>query len=401
MLASFSYRSFRLVWLGSFTEHFGEFMELAAILWLVNELTHSPLMLTIVGSCRFIAMIFLPIVGGVVADRVSRRNLLIASLLGAAFLSVCLAILVITGLIAVWHLIAISLLIGVVNSFNHPARHAIIPNLVKRQHLLNAVSLDLISVLASRMIGMALAGAFMTIIGVWPFFVLRAAGCLLAIFWLFLAQIPPTPPIARKQAPWQNLVQGFGFLRTNAVVFGMILLYLIPWLADNTYTSLAPVFATNILNVGTVGYGYLQAAPGLGSLLSLVGLALLTYYGRKTVLLVSTGIIMGLALIGFSASLWLFVSVLLAIVFGAMQTAFVTINTALIQGAIPDEVRGRVMSWREVAFGLGPTGGILFGVIAQNAGAPISLGLLGGICLVISLLQLAFFTKLRKIEQAG
>ena len=114
MLTSLHYRNFRLVWLGSFTEHFGEFMEIAAILWLVNELTHSPLMLTVVGSSRFMSMIFFPIVGGIMADRVNRRSLLIASLLGSFILSVLLAILAITGIIVVWHLIVIGVLGGVV-----------------------------------------------------------------------------------------------------------------------------------------------------------------------------------------------------------------------------------------------------------------------------------------------
>ena len=154
VLASLRYRDFRLVWLGSVTEHLGEFMQTAGILWLVNELTHSPLMLTVVGSVRFIPMLVFPIIGGVVADRVNRRNLLMAALLGAALLSVGLTLLVVTDIIALWHLIVINSLGGVLLSFNHPARHAIVPNLVERKHLLNAISLDTLSVQASGMVGL-------------------------------------------------------------------------------------------------------------------------------------------------------------------------------------------------------------------------------------------------------
>ena len=102
-LTSLRYRNFRLLWLGSVTEHVGEFMQAAAILWIVNEMTHSALMLTIVGSSRFIPMLFMPVVGGVVADRVNRRSLLMFSLLGAALLSIVLTLLVAAGVVALWH----------------------------------------------------------------------------------------------------------------------------------------------------------------------------------------------------------------------------------------------------------------------------------------------------------
>ena len=400
MLASLRYRNFRLVWLGSVAEHFGEFMEIAAILWLVNELTHSPLMLTIVGSLRFAAMILFPIIGGVVADRVNRRSVLIVSLLGSAILSGLLAILVFAELITVWHLIVINLFTGVSMSFNHPARHSIVPNLVKRKHLLNAISLDLISVQVSRMLGMALAGYVIVTLGIWPIFVIRVLGCLLAIFWLLMAQIPPTPSAARGQAPWRNLTEGFHYLRTNTVILSLLLLYLIPWLVDNTVTNFLPIFASDILHIGTVGYGYLQAAPWAGAVLALIGLTILTYYKRKMILLVGAGIVMGISLVGFSASPWAFLSFPLVAVIGAMQITLATVNTTIIQGVIPDEIRGRVMSWREVAFGLGPTGSILFGAIAQYTGTPVSLGLLGGIALVLSLLLIAFLPRFRSIEGA-
>jgi MFS family permease len=398
MLTALRYRDFRLVWLGSTSEHFGEFMEIAAILWLVNELTHSPLMLTIVGSARFMPMIFFPIASGVIADRVNRRSMLIAALLGSALLSVSLAILAVTGLIAVWHLIVIGLLSGVATSFNHPARQTIVPNLVKREHLLNAIALDNISVQGARLVGASIAGYLIVSLGVWPIFVIRALGCLLAIFWLLLARVPPTPPIARRQTPWQSLTEGFRYLRANIMILGLMLLYLVPWLANNTYTNFLPVFASDILHVGTVGYGYLYAAPGLGAIVSLVGLTLFTYYKQKSILLVGAGIIMGVGLISFSASPWVCLSLPLLVVIGAMQVAFSTVNTTIIQGAVPDEVRGRVISWREVAFGLGPTGSILFGAIAQYTGVPISLGLLGGVCFTLSLLLIAFLPRFRSME---
>jgi len=385
MLCSLRYRNFVLVWLGSLTEHFGEFMEIAAILWLVHEMTHSPLILTIVGSCRFFLMIPFSVIGGIVADRVDRRHMLMSALLGSSLLSTCLALLVFTGIIEIWHIVVISLIGGVVMSFNHPARLSILPNLVERKHLLNAVSLDTLSVQGSRIGGMLIAGYLIALVGVWPIFVIRAIGCVLAILWLFLARVPPTQPATSALAPWQNLAEGFHYMRENRVILGLTALYLLPWLVMNTFTNFLPVFANDILHIGPVGYGYLQGAPGLGAIASLLGLALLTYYERKYLLIICSGAAMGIGLISLAASPWLVLSLLSLVVIGGMMNAFVALNTALIQNIVPDNVRGRVIGWREVAFGLGPTGSILFGAIARYTGVPFSLGLMGSICIAISI----------------
>jgi len=136
-------------------------MELAAVLWIANEITSSPFVLTLVGSCRFMFMVFLSLPGGLAADRLNRRNLLIASLLGSILLSISLAVLTATGRVAVWQLIVVSLIHGIVTSLNHPARQAILPNLVDREHLLNAISLETGSVLASQAIAMPVSGYLM------------------------------------------------------------------------------------------------------------------------------------------------------------------------------------------------------------------------------------------------
>jgi MFS family permease len=385
MLCSLRYRNFVLVWLGSLTEHFGEFMEIAAVLWLVHEMTHSPLILTIVGSCRFFLMIPFSVIGGIVADRVDRRRMLINALLGSSLLSTCLALLVITGMIKIWHIVVISLIGGVVMSFNHPARLSILPNLVDRKHLLNAVSLDTLSVQGSRVGGMLIAGYLIALFGVWPIFIIRAVGCVLAVAWLLFARVPPTQSTTSGLAPWQNLAEGFRYMRENRTVLGLTALYLLPWLVMNTFTNFLPVFANDILHIGPVGYGYLQGAPGLGAIASLLGLTLLTYYEHKYLLIICSGAAMGIGLISLAASPWLVLSLLSLVVIGGMLNALIAVNTALIQESVPDHVRGRVIGWREVAFGLGPTGSILFGAIARYTSVPFSLGMMGSICIAISI----------------
>jgi MFS family permease len=391
---SLNYRDFRLVWLGSVTEHIGEWMEMIALLWLVNELTGSPFMLTLVGSCRYIPMVIFPILGGMVADITDRRRLLISALLGAALLSIILAILVKTGTVAIWHIIVLSLLSGVTTSLNHPARQSIVPNLITREHLLNAIALDSASVQASRLVATPLAGYLIACFGVVPVFGLRAAGALLAVCWLLFVNIRLLPPATTK-APWRNVVEGLKYVRGNILLLSMVPLYLLPMLTQNTYSNFLPIFARDILKIGPTGYGFLQGAPGLGALASLIGLASLASHRVRGSLLFTASGIIGIGFVLFSVSNWTFFSLFLLVTIGGTITSFMTINTALIQSHVSDVMRGRVMSLREIAFGLGPVGSLIFGAIAEQSSVSLALGFLGSLCIILSLSLFLLLPKVR------
>ncbi|MFC1968123.1 MFS transporter [Chloroflexota bacterium] len=396
--AALKYRNYSLVWLSSWLEHGGQFMETAALLWLVNEMTGSPFLLTLVGFCRLIPMVFISFIGGIVADRVDRRNLLTLSLLGVILLSLSLAILVHTGLVTMTHIIILALLSGVVTSFNHPARQSIMPNLVPKESLMNAITLDSGSVTISRLIGMPIAGYIILMAGVTPVFGLRAAGALLAIVCLLLARIPPTPPHARKESPWRNLAEGLSYLRGSTIILPLASLFLLPIFSMQSYTNLLPIFAVDVLKIDASGYGLLQGAPGLGALIAIIVIASLRGFRHKGLLLLSVGMVLGLALIAFSGSEWLALSLALLVIVGCMNGAFMALNTTLIQSAISDEVRGRVMSLREVARGLGPVGALLIGAIAEHSGAPFAVAIVGGICLAVCLVLIILMPRVRKLE---
>jgi MFS transporter, DHA1 family, staphyloferrin A biosynthesis exporter len=392
---SLSYRDYRLVWLGSVTEHLGEWMEMIALLWLVNELTHSPLMLTIVGSCRFIPMVVFSVFGGMIVDTMDRRRMLIIALVAAALLSIILAILVKSGAVEVWHLIVIALMGGVATSLNHPARQSIVPNLIRKEHLLNAVSLDSASVQASRFLATPIAGYLIDSFGVVPVFGARAIGALLAICWLSFVKTKLQPPKAANGAPWRNVLDGLKYVRGDVLLFSLVPLYLIPMLTQNTVSNFLPVFARDILRIGATGYGFLQSAPGLGALTSLVVLAALPFYRLKGSLLFSATCVLGLSIFIFSVCKWSYLSLALLVIMGGMITSFMTINTAMIQNHVSDSMRGRVMSLREIAHGLGPVGSLLFGAIAEETSVPLALQLLGVICIVVSV---SLFFRLSKVR---
>lgn len=392
------YPNFRLVWLGSVTEHWGEWMELAAFMWLARELTPSPFMVSLVGFSRFIPRMVAPLVGGVIADRADRRRLLLAALAAAGAASLTLSLLVYLGAVQVWHLIIIGLFNGILIGFNHPARMSIVPNLVRREHLMNAISLDHLSVMGTAVLAGPLVGLIIEEAGVGPVFLLRALGVGLAIFWLLLATVPPTPPTPMGERPLESLNRARHYVRANSVVMTLVLLYFLPNLTYTVYLNLLPIFAVDVLGVSGAGYGWLTTAWGLGALGALMVLASLGDYRHKGALLLVMGVGTGVALMAFAASPWFTLSLALLVLFGAARTVNMALLTTTVQELITDGYRGRVNSFREVVGGSSPVLGLVVGVMAEYTGAPLATGMVGVMVLAGPLAVLLALPQIRRLK---
>ncbi len=375
----------------------GEWMEMAALLWLVNEMTNSPFTVTLVNFARMGPMIIFSFLGGLVVDRMNRRNVLIMALLASTLLSLVLFVLVHTGTVAVWNILLISVLGGVATSFNHPARQTMVPNLVKREHLMNAISLDTTSVMASRVIATPIAGILIQLFGVTPVFGLRAAGAGAAIIWLLFIPAMLPPENTQKRNPFQDLKQGFSYLRQQPLILGQVLFWGLPSLAHAAFNGLLPAFSKDVLKVGPFGYGILQAATGLGSITSLLTLATKGQVRRRGLVMLASGMGMGIAFMGFAYSPWFISSVFLAIAIGAMNTSLTTVNNTIIQEFLTDQMRGRVMSLREVMTGLGPAASLMVGSAAEIAGLTVATAGLGAVVLAIPLALWLLPTRMKKI----
>ncbi len=371
--------------MGSWSEHLGEWMEITALLWLLNDMTRSPFMGTLMVALRFLPATLFAFLGGIVADRSNRRTLLISALLASFVLSIALAAIVHLGAVRPWHLLVYSALSGVIMSFNHPARNTLVPNLVKKEHYLNAITLDNSSVTASRVVGAPLAGFIINYAGTTPVLGLRAAGALLAILWLLLVRVPQMSSDVRRKTPWHNFTEGMGYVWRRKDVLTQVLLYLLPIFITNSYTGVLPYFARNNLGVGPDLYGILNAAPGIGAVGATLILASFVRVRRKGLFLLLAGIAQGVGLLLFAMSPFYFVCVLLLIFVGGTNTVFMTLNNTLIQEIISDEMRGRVTALREVSMGLGPSGSLVSGALAGVIGVPLALGFAGSLSLVVLL----------------
>lgn len=273
-----------------------------------------------------------------------------------------------------------------------------VPNLVKKEHLLNAISLDSASVQASRFIATPIAGYLIADFGVVPVFGARAIGTLLAVCWLMLVKIDLQPPPTVAKRGLRNVIDGLKYVRGDLLLLSLIPLYLIPWITQNTSNNFLPIFARDILKIGASGYGFLQAAPGLGALASLIALAAMPFQRVNGSLLLLTSTFLGIALVLFSVSAWPPLSMTALLVVGGMITSFMTINTALIQSHVSDAMRGRVMSLREIANGVGPAGSLIFGAIAERSSAPFALELLGIACIAVSFLLAFLLSRVRLVH---
>lgn len=366
------YRSFRFVWLGSVSEHLGEFMEIAALLWLVNQMTHSLFDVTLVLAIRQAPMAIFSFLGGVTVDRLNRRLVLQLSLVASIVLSLALMFLARTGTIAIWNILIVAALGGVATSFNHPARQTIVPNVVKREHLMNAIALDSTSVMASRILGMPIAGFLIAWFGVIPVFGLRALGAFTAIMWL--SAVPPLKAASdgQRHNPAKDLREGFRYLGKEPVIRTQVFFYALPMFANIAFMALIPYFSTEVLKVGAAGYGFLQAAPGLGSLITQMTIATMGNVKRRGMALLFYGAMAGVAVIAFSFSSWYALSIIFAIAIGSFTTSMMIINNTVIQEMLTDQMRGRVMSLREVMMGVSPSASLLFGWVGVLAGGPVA-----------------------------
>lgn len=361
------YRNYRLVWLGSLTEHLGEWMELTATLWLVHKIGGTAVDLAMVGFLRHFPLVFLSTIGGEVADRINRRNMVVYTLIFMTLLSISLLFLVRTGRVQIWHIFALSFASSLATAFNHPARQTLVPNLVERQHLMNAVTLDNITTTASRAISVPIAGLLIARFGVGPVFGARAIGSLLAIIWLMMVKVPLIPPSGKKHNMWQNIVEGWNYMKGNPLIMSQVGMYFFAYFAMQASGSFMPIFAEK-LGARAMGYGLLQAAQGFGAVIGLFTLATLGDFNRKGLYLFIAGIAMTLATAFFAISPIFIISMLLLVLAGALNNTYMAINATIIQSAVEDKVRGRVMAWREIAFGLAPTSGLLTGWIATYMG---------------------------------
>jgi Na+/melibiose symporter-like transporter len=249
-----------------------------------------------------------------------------------------------------------------------------IPNLTPKHEWMNSIALDTISVRAASILSAPLAGSFIAFFGTAPLFGISTVGLLMAFFWLMRIHVPANNAVAKKHGSWQNLSRGLKYVATNGLILCLVLVFALREFQHEMSSTFLPFFADSILNSGPTGFGYLNMAQGIGGAVGLFGIATLGNFKYKGRLIIFSGILVGLLLVAFSLSQVLFLSFLLLTAANGFGTVFENVGRTALQSIVPDEMRGRVMSLREVirgavgsfvSYGLG-LGGEYLGVVPTS-----------------------------------
>ncbi|MBI4340114.1 MAG: MFS transporter [Chloroflexi bacterium] len=361
-------RNFALLMAGRVTSNMGRNMRVFARAWLVLELTNSPFLLGLVTSSLSWPMLFMPFVGGILADRIDRRKLVLYTEFALVVLWGVTSLIITLGWIQWWHLMITSVMSGVIQSIGRPGHHAMVGSVVTREQLASAAAIDSAADHWPRAIGLLVATLLIVSVGTEGLFWLTAALQLVTGITLLFLHWKPQEAEARNRSVRGNALEGLSYVKNEPVIFGVVLVAASASLLGGG-GFLMPIFARDILGVGAQGLGTLMLASTLGvSIGSALVMILANFHRRGMVLVI--GSLLGTAFsLGFAVSTVFYLSIALTFLMGLFQTVRGTTVELVLQLLAPNEMRGRVMSLRVSIQGLSWIGVLMLGALAEAVGA--------------------------------
>ena len=352
------------------------YMEMIVLGWLVLELTDSAGMVGLVGFCRSIPSFLVGGFGGLLADRIGRRPLIIAAQTLTFCMYATVALLLAMGLLALWHLVAIALMLGCAWAMDWPTRRALIPDLVGRPRIVDALLLENLGMSVARALGPLLAGVVLNkfnVLGCYLTLSVLSAGSLLLLRALSRQPIPRTSSPS-SATPLAQIRDSMRYVRQNQSILAVTLITMIMNMLAFPYMNFLPVFARDVLQQGPVGLGYLGAAVGIGNFGGLYLVSRARRFASAGWIFIAGTILHCLALLTFSTSSVFAVSWALLFVVGIGHACFGIMQSSIVLLAAADERRGQAMSAIAVAIGAGPFGRLQTGLLADAFGAPLAVG---------------------------
>jgi len=392
-------RDYRLLWLGTLGSFTAMQMQQVARGYLAFELSGSAAVLGVVGLSFGLPQLIFSLFGGVLADRVKKRNLLLVTQVATGLVALATAILVATGLITIWQLIVLGVAQGTIFSFNMPTRQAFLADLVGPPEMMNAVALNNAGMNVTRIFGPALAGLLISVpfVGLSNVFFFMAACYLLPV--LTLLQIRPRYAAGeRTKAPMlQEFTGGLRYIFRHEVLGMLLLLGLVPIILGFPYQMLLPVFASDeVLNVGARGLGMMSAFTGVGALAGALVVATATGMRRRGRLQLAAGAAFGVSLFAFGMSPSFTLALLTLAAVGFSGSVYQSLNSTLIMTSSEPAYYGRVMSVNMMGFSLMPIAALPMGIIADRLGAPHTVAICG---LAVTLFVIGVATFVRSYRQ--
>lgn len=394
LLRTFSalrHRNYRLFFFGQMISQIGTWMQTTAQAWLVLELTHSALLLGLVGVLQYLPVMVFSLFGGVLADRFPKRTLLLVTQSVALVQASIMWLLVVTGTVQIWHILLLVALLGITNALDTPTRQAFVGEMVGREDLPNAIALNSSLVNMARVLGPGLGGVLIAWLDVAPLFLLNTISFIAVIIGLVMIDqrtlhaLPARRTDDKKLSTFQSLREGLFYVWHMPTVLLVISVIGVIALFGINFNVMLPLFATDVFHAGPVGFGFISAAYGLGALFSALWVAWGNRKPSLRSLLIAAFAFSGLE-IAFALSPFYTLSFPLIASVGFAQIVMTATANTTIQTVTPNSLRGRVISVYLLVYAGGmPLGNLLAGGLTTLFGAPISF-LLGGIpCLVAAI----------------
>jgi len=395
--SSLTNRNFRYLWFGQVGAATAMHADLVARSWLVFELTGSSLAVAGVNVARAVPMLLIGLFGGVAADRWDRKRLLIIIQIWSLMLNAAMAIIVICGWVEMWHIYVLAFLLGSGMAMNQPVRTSIIPQLISKEQLLNAVALNSIAINATRLIGPALIGLVIAVWGVGPAYVWSTIAYGIVIWTTTRVAMPPISALAKRGSLVGQMIEGFRYIAQNRLVLALVLLGLGPLAVGFSHQTLLPALVVDELGRDTAIMGFIMAVGGIGGITGGFYMASRVDLRHKGVIMLGSAAAYGVALLLFAGVSMLIMVFPLIIAIGISQTVFRSANTTTLLENTPDHLRGRIVSATLLDTALAPVAGIIAGAVADSAGVSAGYLVLGGMCLAIVGLALLAYPKIRSV----
>jgi len=351
------------------------------------------------------------------ADRYNKRRILIVTQTITMIMHLVLGLLFISGRIEVWHIYATAVVSGSSNAFTQPARQSIVPRLVPRKDLLNALALNTAAMNVMRIGGASLAGLLLVFFDFGEVYLLNAAIYVGVMWTTFKLHVPEARPMEENRGPFdeaipprrrrrarssslfKDLIEGFRYMRENPTVLWLILIALILFVFGQPYQQVfIPLIALEVLHADRSLVGILIAVTGVGALAGSLTVASLEHIPRRGIVMVGALAVFALSLIGLAQSPWLWLSMLMLIIAGATTVTYLSLNNALLLERTPEDLHGRVLSFMSLDRGLMSVGALLAGVLAEVFGAAFGLTIMAGIAGTLAVLALLFIPAIRRMD---
>jgi MFS family permease len=393
MLAAFTYRDFRVQWFGACTSSIGTWTQLTAQNWLVLSLTGSAFYLGLDAFLQQLPIMLFTLIGGVLADRLDRRRTLLMSQYVQMATAATLAALVYFQVVQIWHILLLSFTTGIAQSFGGPAYQALIPSLVDKKDLPNAVAFNSIQFNIARVLGPLAFGGTLALAARWAYndeqsmglcFLLNALSFIVVIGTLMSLRVKHIPPAA-VHSMRDEMQSGLTYVRHHASLVSLIVLAAATTFLGFAVLTFLPIFTQRVFREGAGTYSQLLAFSGGGSIVGALVIAWLGKFKRMGLTALVMQAIYGALIIAFAISRTLWLSEILLFFTGAALMVVFSTVTSLIQLLAPNEMRGRVMSIYMVAFRGGmPLGSLVSGYMATYIGAPMVIGINGGLLILVA-----------------